>query len=345
MGRFKDLWATGKFATLTGKEEPRFKNSETLTPFEKKTAQLTEANSSNTILTTLKSRRGEETRRWLQNLVPAKAEQRKPRQAGDGDFDFSELVSWINSLFKEFDELVFVFNKTAMSTDFVVSYNGPKVLENQSDDAWLRSSDRIYQGRLTTKQWGLVVRGKDKKISIIMLPSTMVLAFNVGEVSEADFSPFMEIMFSDEQGYWTVGGEPLPAEAIPYLAKELFGDLVRVSTGVMSESELFATRQDQLQPGENTAVGYVLPQSKIADTTHAMQSHDLDTVNIFEACDLVDHVVDREVKRLYQEIEKQNPVSPASADLRKQISDWQALRTKMLAAFEEFTQTSSGAGV
>ena len=66
----------------------------------------------------------------------------------------------------------------------------------------------------------------------------------------------METIFENNQLNWNVGGTPVTSDMIEPLAKELFGDLIRVASGTMSESELFAHPATELKLGETLAVGY-----------------------------------------------------------------------------------------
>jgi hypothetical protein len=351
MGRFRDLWASGRFAIKQKQEDVGQQEHEALDMIHELQPDYAVSDASKVILDALKSRRGQETGRWLKALVPEsevvgapQAVQAAPTTSASV---YDEMTEWIDALFKQFTELVFEFNKQAVGTDLMISYERAKLYEKKSDEVWYKPVTKTYQGRLTTRQWALVVRGRDAKISIYLFPAEMVLAFNADQVSDEEQAPFMEVVRGEVNGVdtWTIGGERAPLEAIPHLAKELMGDLIRVSTGAMSETELFTAHTDAPHKlGENVAVGYD-HAAAVASAPTAAQAHaaspgakaNFDEMNVFDACDIVDGIIERELKRLYDEASSLGPGSPQADLARKQISTVEAFRMKMLEAFEEFT--------
>jgi hypothetical protein len=146
----------------------------------------------------------------------------------------------------------------------------------------------------------------------------------------------MELEYGDG-GSWSLGGEAVPSSAVPHLAKELLGDLIRVSSGAMSESELFSTSKDKPQLGQNMGVGYTAkpaPQEEVGNEAAAQTS------TIHDACDVVDAALDRELKRLYAQAASLQPTSPDAEMVRKQISAVETFHMKMLDAFEQYTHAT-----
>lgn len=66
----------------------------------------------------------------------------------------------------------------------------------------------------------------------------------------------VESSMVDDRRVWNIGGTPISLETIPFLSKELLGDLIRVATGTMDESELFSDLKTKLKLGETVAHGY-----------------------------------------------------------------------------------------
>ena len=179
-----------------------------------------------------------------------------------------------------------------------------------------------------------------------LLPAGMVLAFDTEQLSDSQYPPFMEVLHSkaDSKAAWTIDGEAAPLEAIPHLARELFGDLIRVASGVMSDSDLFADNNDNPVLGKNLAVGYEReqPPASASQAVAPGESWNPNQMIISDACDVVDGVIERELKRLYEEAAKLKPDSPETQDTRKKISAVESFRTKMLDAFEQFTHETHG---
>src|SRR5579883_3128807 len=349
MSRFGDLWKSGKMIMKDQKEESQKRFEEVRKLAQELNPEVATGSPSDQILSALKSRRGQETGRWLREM--AKEDVLKPvatqTQTRDpGTFGFEATISWIDALFEQFTELAFEFNKTAVGTELMLSCENPKLHEKKSDDTWYRPVVKTYQGRLTTRQWALLVKGKDAKIIITIVPASMLLAFTTEEFSENDFPPLMEVVREDVDGKqtWTIGGEAAPMEAISHLAKELLGDLIRVSSGVMSESELFGRTGSAPKLGENLAVGYQRSSAGETTTEAVAKKHapNFDEMNVFDACDVVDSIIERELKKLYEETSKIRPGSAMAETARMQISAMETFRSKVVAAFEEFTRAAHG---
>lgn len=347
MGRFRDLWASGRFMDKANDLQPKAEQQQPTTSDAVALGreigpEYAISENSRTILAALSTRRGQETGRWLMGLqaeagasIAVAATPAAAAGAGVGGSGFDEVVTLIDSLFKEFAELSFEFNKSAVGTELMVGWEQPELSQKKTDEVWYRPVEKTYSGRLTTRQWAMVVRGSDKKVSIYLLPSSILLAFSLGQDDKA--SPFMEIVHVGP-GQWTIGGENAPMTGIYPLAKELLGDLIRVSSGVMTEDELFAPHlAEKPVLGQNLAVGFDAQQQA---PLHKVRS-DIDDMDMHDACDIVDHIIDRELQALYQKAKAAVPGSSETDSLRKQISAVENFRIKMLDAFEEYTQITN----
>jgi hypothetical protein len=342
MGKFSDLWATGKFIKRDREASVRRQEQDAVSLMQDFSPEIAVPESTKVIFEALRSRRSQETGRWLNNLATASSDSLEPlvTSAPPANLNaFEDVVMSINLLFKEFGDLAYEFNKTAVGSDLMISHDAPTILEKKNDDVWYRPVTKSYQGRLTTRQWALLVRGEDKKISVFLLPAAMVLAFTAGADADNQYRPFMEFVRSPEKGSWTIGGEEISLTTVPNLAKELLGDLVRVSSGVMSESELFSKNSDKPKLGQNMAVGYAVPPS-VQTERQAPSNIDEQDLSVHDACDLVDAALNRELNRLYSQASALKADAAGAEVLRKQISAVQAFRTKITDAFEDFTHAA-----
>ena len=115
----------------------------------------------------------------------------------------------------------------------------------------------------------MAIRGGKGKVQFFILPSDRLLGFTNGTYGENDYQPFMElaVAFENNQLNWSLGGKAITIDAIDPLAKELFGDLIHVASGTMSDSELFAHPTTELKSGETLAVGYQAPAVVPEDST------------------------------------------------------------------------------
>jgi hypothetical protein len=344
MGRFGDVWKSGKFS-LNAKqqqstvEEPL--SDEVVSMMQEVSPEFGLTDASHVVLSALKSRRSMETGRWLSTLATeASGTQPKlPQMARASGSTFDEMAAWVDQLFQQFGELTFEFNKTAVNSNLLVTLEHPEIFEGQGAPGTFGRGPRLYRGRLTTSQWALAVLGKEEKISIYLLPSALLLAFTAGQLNDRDYPPFMDVLRGNANGHtlWTISGQSAPIEAMPYLAKELLGDLIRVASGVMSENELFTKTSDKPKLGENLAVGYSAPKPTPAPATAGGTAPAADDSAISAACDVVDEAIERELKALYEKASKLKPDSDQATPTRTKISNLEKFRSKMLAAFEEYT--------
>lgn len=338
MGRYRDLWASGKFVLKARAEEDRAQHQSAFVQYKQQSPEIASTDGSSAVLNALKSRRGQETGRWLRELVPQPAiEARAEEIAGNRDC-FENIVLWMDALFAEFIDLAFEFNKSAAGTEMLATCLKPTICERSSNDEWYRSVAKVYQGRVTTTHWTLVVKGSGESIAIYMLPSAMWLAFTVGQVGEQDYPAFMELQRSSETKNWSLGGEPISLLNIKSLVKELLGDLIRVSSGIMSESELFSPSAALPSLGENVAVGYKQRSLADKDSSQEVLNSTLPLkLTMPDACDIVDGIIDLELKRLYVAAGAPPGSGQDSNGIRKQISAIEGFRLRMLEAFEEYT--------
>lgn len=296
----------------------------------------------------LQARRGQETGRWLKSLTAQEDQskateewQKAQTQAADA---FEETRRWMEALFNEFASLTYAFNQNAVGTDLSVSMERPQVIEKRDETVWYKPVTRSYQGRLASRYWSLVVRGDEKRIGVFLFPAEMTIGFKSGHYSEEELPPFLvaEAASVGGRSTWKIQGEEASGAMAAPLAKEIFGDLIRVASGKMSETELFASHKEAEGPklGETVAVGYDGSAASSKQRPQAELKIDVEGMSVAEACDVVDKVIDKELKSLYAQAAKAPPGSPDSTRIRKQISAVEAFRMKVVDAFENYSHES-----
>jgi hypothetical protein len=359
MGRFNDLWASGKFALKRNQEAEESRMQEARARAQELAPDMAIDPNQKEIFNALKAKRGQETGRWLNGLVPANVEKPVEVQAAAATA-FEDVNKWIDLLCEQFVELAYEFNKKAVGTNLYVSCEKPKLFEKRDEDLWYRPVDKTYKCRLTTRDWALIVRGHDSKIAIFVVPSSMVMAFDNDSIGEDEMPHLMEIERTAASGgaiTWMIGGEGTNLSSISPLAKELFGDLIRVSSGVMTEAELFSTDKGPTL-GENVAVGYQQPGDSPSNASGSTQNAPQGSVTdsgssaiarasehvISKACDIVDEIIDQELKNLYATATQIQPGTPEASNIRRQISATETFHTKILDAFKDYTQATLSAG-
>jgi hypothetical protein len=336
MGIFRQLWASGKFVLKDKKQPECFQQNDALQQTEASSSESGISERSKAILGQLKPRRGQETGRWLREMGPRKENSELTSPAFNKADTIDDTVVWMDALFNEFCDLAYEFNKSAFGSDLLISSTRPTISERKSADEWYRTSTKTCQGRLTTKHWALILRGVNNKIDIFLLPSPMVLAFTAGQLDDSVYPPFADLTRSPDAESWSVGGEKIPFSAVPRFAKEILGDLIRVSSGVMAQSELFA--QDDAPPvlGTNLAMGY--DKSLAQADLYQLEPATIESGNptMIMACDIVDQIVQCDLKQLYEEAAACSPSSNNANNIRIRISAIEAFRVKMIEAFEQY---------
>ena len=172
----------------------------------------------------------------------------------------SPLVDWVNKFFQDFATQAAQFNLTASGTDLTLSVSPPEFSYEEAQYGSYSADKKIsiFKGHIADLHWALLLQGNDKKIGIYILPSNELLALVKGDISETGYAPFMAMESSENEAgvEWSINGAVITDQAIPLLARELLGDLIRVSSGKMSETELFAHHHTELKLGDTVASGY-----------------------------------------------------------------------------------------
>jgi len=215
------------------------------------TGQSSEA--SQIILEALRKRRGGEFGQWLNSLestASAAASQastinEQTSKEKEEDTVLSQTIQWLDKMFDHFEIYGFQFNRTAQGTDLLVSCTRPikrnsnhGYLYGEADDSCI-----TYAGHLTTRLWSLVLRGCASKVEVFIIPAELLLGFSVHSIDESGYKPLLVIETGWQNSFlsWRIGETVITVEQLPSLAKELFGDLIKVASGQLTETELSAS--------------------------------------------------------------------------------------------------------
>ncbi len=246
---------------------------------------------SHVILDTLRLRRGSETAKWLNTLedqiTPSYSANTSSQsglnsstaaniQARPDEILLNEKVMidtairGLDKIFDEFELYALEFNRNAKGTDLMVTCTRP--IKNMDNNDKCIS----YAGHLSTRLWAMVVRGCTTRVEVFVIPSELLLAFSIHSMNETGYQPLLvvESEWHGSNPVWHIEKNIITLEQVPILAKELFGDLIRVASGQMSEKELFAHPKQQFDLGKNLAVGYQNPASLVnpSPNTNNVQS-------------------------------------------------------------------------
>ena len=177
-----------------------------------------------------------ETGSWLSSLVNDALEIAAHGDAEQPivDEDVNVMVRWVAQIFNEFELYKIEFNKKAAGSDLIVAAS-PLNLENLS-----ASNDR-FEGHLSTRYWSMAFDASTRKLDVYLIPAQLVLAFTTSRIDETEYKPFITFKPRRQGGeyYWSVDQQLITFDMLPKLAKELFGDLIKVASGNVTEEEFF----------------------------------------------------------------------------------------------------------
>jgi hypothetical protein len=171
------------------------------------------------------------------------------------------MVKWVAEIFNEFELYKLEFNKQASGSDLMVA-TSPLTLDN------LSASNDHFEGHLSTRHWALAFDASTRKLDVYLIPSELVLAFTTSRIDETEYKPF--ITFTPrrhrDEYYWSVEQRTITFDMLPKLAKELFGDLIKVASGNVSEQEFFRS-------APNEAAEIAKHEAEIASTDRSFESN------------------------------------------------------------------------
>lgn len=238
----------------------------------------------------------------------------------------NETVDWVNKLFSEFEQQAEKYNASATGTELILSVHLPEfTFETPHYDAPYDPNKKIsiFKGHITTLHWAMLVQGYEDQIDVYIISSDEILNFTLNDIRKSKVSPFLSFSSLIMNGHriWNVGGEIVTADKLPVLAKELLGDLIRVSAGSMSEAELFADHHVELTLGATVAQGFA-PNKKASQA-------ELQVVSLITAETAIPETASPATARPAAKDSARQVSSQAinSADKLKALASWSACDT------------------
>jgi hypothetical protein len=196
-------------------------------------------------------------------ISPPRAPAPAAAPAAPAPAEKNATVGWVKELFKQFASKATDFNATASGTELIMTVRPPEFTFESAHFGEYDPNKKIqvFKGHVATTHWAMLVQGYNDKIDVYIIPSESILNFTLNDIRKSELSPFMTMESSIVNGeqVWSTSGHAITPEAVPPLAKELLGDLVRIGSGTMSEAELFSHHASELKLGETVAQGYTAP--------------------------------------------------------------------------------------
>ncbi len=260
-----------------------------------------------------------ETGSWLSSLVTDALEIAAHGDAEQPvtDADVEVMVRWVAQIFNEFELYKIEFNKKAAGSDLIVAASQLN-LEN------LSASNDHFGGHLSTRFWSLAFDASTRKLDVYLIPAQLVLAFTTSRIDQTEYKPFITFTpcrHSDEY-YWSVDQQLITFDMLANLAKELFGDLIKVASGNVTEEEFFKNASSEFAttaqnacataptdrsyeletPGVSSQTGGTAPSPD--DVVNPSESHSPRTAvlteEFFELCKSFSDSVDREMQSVVE---------------------------------------------
>jgi hypothetical protein len=238
----------------------------------------------------------------------------------------NEQADWIEALFQEFVRHAQSFNSTANDQNLRVSVSLPVYKLEHSPFVTYDTDAKIsvFKGHISTLHWGLLVQGYASKIEVYIVPADTLLSFTFNDVRDRGFKPFATIDSVQNEGTleWHIESESISYDKLPLLAKELFGDLIRVATGKMKDEELFSSHSSEIKLGETVAQGYAPDAGSDSSSTQSLA----DELHTWAECSSLLKAIDADLGVLAEQGRAAESLS--NNDLVAQISELSAdLRT------------------
>ncbi len=179
----------------------------------------------------------------------------------------NQTVAWVEKLFAEFQRRADEYNSATTEGQLKLIVNPPEfTFEKPNFEEAYNAKERvsIFKGHIVAQHWAMLIQGYEKRIEVYVISGDDILNFTLNDIRNLGVSPFMTIEASEDNNSlaWNIAGTIISQQTLPLLAKELLGDLIRISAGTMSEEELFADFQTGLKLGETVAHGYTPSQNQ-----------------------------------------------------------------------------------
>lgn len=195
--------------------------------------------------------------------TPLYAQEQPPERLPAGALG-NQTVAGVEKFFTELKRQADEYNTNCQGGDFELMVNAPEyTFEKPHDESTYDDSKTlsIFKGSIVAQHWAMLVQGYEDRIEVYIISADEILNYTLNDIRNTGVSPFMlvESVLNEGKRVWSIEGTAVSEATMPALAQVLLGDLIRVDTGTMSESELFANAQGGLKLGVNVAQGYQAP--------------------------------------------------------------------------------------
>lgn len=158
------------------------------------------------------------------------------------------MRAWIDAFFAEFKVYICEFNASSTAEHLTIVAASPKEtfeLPCRRDPSYEPFKFKCYQGHIVTHNCALLVRSYYECLQIFIVSSEMLLGLenNVLEVKPlVEFHPAVK----DQQVHWALADVTIEGDNIPAMARELFGDFIKLTLGTIDEDDLFFSGEKQI---------------------------------------------------------------------------------------------------
>jgi hypothetical protein len=153
------------------------------------------------------------------------------------------MISFVDRMFDSFQNCAYEINRHAAGSELELNWIRPFKQKETVLSGWRNKQQDVIEvlsGRLSTRQWTLVVRGTPNDgISIHILPVDKLISFGT---NQSDFKVYLTLspLIEGLGVKWTVDdGQELPIEKYSDIFRELFESLIRHARGKALVDERF----------------------------------------------------------------------------------------------------------
>ena len=210
---------------------------------------------SDMILGSLKPRTGKETSKWIAGLADdsalkeaAEAAARENEAAAPAaavglqqKVGQHTVITFMDHLFDCFQQYEFDFNRSVAGTDLVINIDRPVMAHENIKQQFITESVQVFRGRISTRSWTFIIRGRQECIEGWILPIEKMISFTADQSAFVRFL-YIQTEMKNNSLTWNIDGVDIPWENVRALAKMLFGALIRVAKGEAGDAERFSLR-------------------------------------------------------------------------------------------------------
>jgi hypothetical protein len=238
---------------------------------------------SDMILGSLKPRVGKETSKWVAGLTEdaMEAAEQAARMQGVEMLTSSDQVPhkpphvaithFMDYLFDCFQQYEFEFNRTAPVPEMLVSIERPtSVVETTRHSLRAPETRQVFRGRISTRQWTLLLRGHQDEMEGFLLPIDQLISFAGDPMHYTQFLKMSGTPEGDDMK-WTVDDIEVSWDKIRSFAKQLFAALLHVAKTGVSEGLVFTF--GNTKPEATATTGGAAKQAPVAEPAYSFNDH------------------------------------------------------------------------